>query len=114
MEVQVRPMPGCLMVVLGICTLGVAPLAIKMKEKHWPKTMDEAGMTTRGGKRIEWGEFSEIVKIVTNVDGTVTERYDLRSPKGTVGVYLARIENAQEAFDYIWERLPDSAKAEHD
>lgn len=111
MEVRIRPMPGCLMVILGVCSLGVAPLAIKMKEKHWPRTVDDSGLTTRGGRFVAWPEFTRIVKVVTNVDGTVTERYDLHAPTGTVGIVLSRMEDSQTVFNYIWERLPESAKA---
>lgn len=111
MEVKIIPMPGCLLLILGVCTLGVATLAIKAKEKHWPKVVDDDGLITTGGKRYGWADFTKVVKVVTDVDGTVTERYDLQSAKGTVGLFLGRIENAEEVFNYIWERLPDTAKS---
>ena len=110
MEVRVIPMSGCLMVVLGVFTLGVAPLSIKLKERGWPKSLDEQGLVTRGGKRIAWGEFTEAVKIVTKVQGTVTERYEFRSPKGVVPVVVHRLERGPEALQYIWDRLPEKVR----
>ena len=111
MDIKIVPLSRGLMVVLGVCTLGIAPLAIRMKEKHWPKSVDESGLITRGGKRYAWGDFTKVLKVITNVSGTVTERYDLRASSGTVGIFPGRIQNAQQVMDYIWRRLPEEAKA---
>jgi hypothetical protein len=97
-------------VVLGVFTLGVAPLAIKMKERSWPRLVDEQGLVTRSGSRIAWEEFTRAVKVVTNVQGTVTERYDLTSPKGVVSIVPHRLQDGMEVLEYAWERLPEEAK----
>jgi hypothetical protein len=110
MEVRVIPQSGCMNIVLGVFTLGIAPLAIKMKERSWPKIVDEQGLETRGGKRIAWNEFTKFEKVVTNVQGTVTTRYDLHSPQGLVSLVIYRLEDGQKVLDYVWERLPESAK----
>ena len=110
MEVKVIPMSGCLMLILGIFTLGVAPIAIKLKERGWPKSLDEQGLVTRGGKRIEWSEFTKFEKVITNVQGTITERYDLHSSKGVVSVVVYRLQEGDQVLEYIWQHLPESAK----
>jgi hypothetical protein len=110
MEVKLIPVSGCIQVFLGVFTLGVAPLAIVMQERRWPKNVDEQGLETRGGKRIAWGEFTRIVKVVTNVNGTITERFDLHSEKGKVPVVVYRLMDGPQVLQYIWERLPEKAK----
>ena len=112
MEVKVNPMPGCLMLILGIFTLGIAPIAIKLKERGWPKSLDEHGLITRAGKRIEWSEFTKFEKVITNVQGTITERYDIHSSKGTVAVVVYRLQEGQQVLEYIWQHLPETIKAE--
>ena len=112
MEVKVTAMPGCLMLILGIFTLGVAPIAIKLKERGWPKSLDEQALVTRGGKRIEWIEFTKFEKVITRVQGTTTERYDLHSPKGTVSVVVHRLQEGTQVLEYIWQHLPESAKGD--
>lgn len=110
MEVKVIPLSGCLSLMLGVFTLGVAPIAIKLKERNWPKLLDEQGLVTRGGKFIAWGEFTKFEKVITTVQGTTTERYDLHSPKGTVAVVIYRLVDGEQALDYIWQRLPEATK----
>jgi hypothetical protein len=110
MEAKLIPVSGCMQVVLGVFTLGVAPLAMKLQERGWPKVVDEQGLETRGGLRIPWNEFTNIQKVITNVNGTVTERFELHSPQGKVPVVVYRMENGPQVLQYIWERLPESAK----
>ena len=110
MDVKTIPLNGCLMLILGIFTLGVAPLGIKLKERNWPKLMDEQGLVTRGGKRFAWDEFTRMEKVVTRVQNTWVERYDLHSPKGKVAVVVYRLQNGPEVLAYIQQRLPDKIK----
>ncbi len=110
MEVKVIPMPGCLMLVLGIFTLGIAPILIKLKERSWPKLLDEKGLVTRGGKRIEWIEFTKFERVITRVQGTTTERFDLLSPQGTVSVVVYRLQEGAQVLEYISQHLPDYAR----
>jgi hypothetical protein len=111
MEVKVIPMSGCMMLILGVFTLGVAPIGIKLNERNWPKLLDEQGLVTRGGKRIEWSEFTKFQKVITRVQGTTTERFDLHSPKGIVAVVVYRLQEGDQVLEYIWQRLPESAKS---
>jgi hypothetical protein len=110
LDVKPIPLNGCLMLVLGICTLGIAPLGIKLKERSWPMLLDEEGLVTRGGNRIAWDEFTKIEKVVTRVQGTWVERYDLHSPKGKVSVVVYRLQDGPEILEMIWQRLPDKIK----
>ena len=113
MEVKIIPVSGCMMVFLGVMTLGIAPLAQWIMQKSWPKLVDEQGLVTRGGSRIAWGEFTKAVKVLTHVtrgSSATTEHYELFSPKGKVVVAAYRLENGAAVMDYVWQRLPDSAK----
>jgi hypothetical protein len=113
MEVKLIPVSGCLQIFLGVFTLGVAPLAIWLGERKWPKSADAQGLTTRGGTTIAWDEFTKITKVITRIGQTSnkTEHYELNSPKGKVIVVLYRLENGAQVFDYIWRRLPERIRA---
>lgn len=112
MEVRVLPMSGCMMLFLGVFTLGIAPITIKLKERNWPKRVDEQGLLTRGGKFIAWNEFSKVEKVITKLEGSgiTTERYDLYSPKGTVSIVAYRLVDGDKILQYVWERLPEHVK----
>lgn len=112
MQVNVRPLSGCTTVLLGVFTLGIAPLSIWLKERSWPKELNEQGLLTRGGKFIAWSEFTKVRKVVTRVGGGVTtERYDLHSPKGKVSIVPDRIDDARAVLEYVWDHLPASVRA---
>ena len=108
MEIKPKPVSGCLQIVLGVFTLGIAPLAIWISQRMWPKSVDEQALTTRAGKRIAWNEFTNIKKVITRVGRTAftTEHYELRGSQGKVIVAPYRLENGSQVFDYIWQRLP--------
>ena len=108
MEIKIKPVSGCLQIVLGVFTLGVAPLAVWISQRMWPKSADEQGLITRAGTRIAWDEFSGFKKVITQVGRTAftTEHYELRGSKGKVIVAPYRLENGSQVFDYIWQRLP--------
>lgn len=110
MDVQIKPMSKLVMFILGVFTLGTAPLAIKMTERKWPKRLDEDGLVTRAGKRIRWDEFTKTVKVVTRSGPVITERYDLHSSNGQVQFVAHRLENSEAVFQYIWDHLPVEAK----
>ena len=109
MEVHKIPLSGCSQILLSILTLGVAPLSIWLNERNWPRFMDEQGLITRGGQRMDWTDFNKITKIITEVNtGSVrTEKYELRHPQGKVDVVIYRLENGSQVFDYIWDHLPE-------
>ncbi len=110
MEVRIIQPSGCLMWGLGILTLGIAPLFIKQQQRSWPAYLDDEGVTTRGGKRIAWSEFTRVVRVVTRLtSGTTIERYELHSPHGKVLVPTERLVNGQEVVRFILEHLPASA-----
>ena len=112
MEVKIIPVSGCLMVFLGVFTLGVSPLAIWLSERKWPKNVDEGGITTRSGTQIPWNEFTGIKKVITRIGRTsnTTEHYELSSSEGKVIVVLYRLENGPQVFDYIWRHLPQRVR----
>jgi hypothetical protein len=111
MEVRIIPLGGCLNVFLGVVTLGVAPLSKVIVERSWPKTLDEQGVVTRGGKRIAWNEFTKVVKVITHMRTITTERYELRSPKGKVTIVPYRLVDGQAVWQYAQKHLPDAAKS---
>ncbi len=113
MNVRIIPISGCLQVFLGIMTLGVAPLLAWLNQRSWPKTVDEQGLITRGGKRIAWNEFTRATKVVTRIgrSSTATKHFELKSPKGRVVVAPYRLENGGKVLEYVWQRLPEKAIA---
>jgi hypothetical protein len=112
MEIKIKPVSGCLQIVLGVFTFGVAPLAAWLNERKWPKSVDEQGLTTRGGTRIAWDEFTNIKKVITRIGrtSTTTEHYELSGSKGKIVVAPYRLENGTQVFEYIWRRLPERIK----
>jgi hypothetical protein len=108
MEVQIVKTSGCMTLVLGVFTLGVAPLAIWLQQRNWPARLDEEGLVTRGGKRIVWEEFTRAVRVVTRIaSGVTVERIELHSPKGKVLVPGERLVDGQRVVQYILEHLPE-------
>jgi hypothetical protein len=112
MEVKIIPVSGCIQIFLGVVTFGVAPLAGWLNERKWPKSVDEQGLTTLGGTRIAWDEFTKITKVITRIGQTsnTTEHYELSGSKGKVVVAPYRLENGAQVFDYIWRHLPGGIK----
>jgi hypothetical protein len=108
MEVKIIPVSGCIQIFLGVFTLGVAPLAGWMSQRTWPKSVDEQGLTTRGGTQIAWDDFTKVTKVVTRIGRTsaTTEHYELRGSQGKVVLAPYRLENGTQVFDYIWRQLP--------
>jgi hypothetical protein len=113
MDVRIIPLNGCMQVFLGVFTLGVAPLAIWISERSWPKSVDEQGLTTRGGKQIAWNEFTKVTRVLTRVtrgSSSTVEHFELRSSKGKVVVAAYRLVDGEQVLDYIWRHLPEQAK----
>ena len=112
MDVKIIPVSGCIQIFLGVATFGVAPLAGWINERKWPRSVDEQGLTTRGGARVAWDEFTEIKRVITRIGQTsnTTEHYELSGSKGKVVVAPYRLENGAQVFDYIWRRLPERLK----
>ena len=112
MEIKIIPVSGCIQIFLGVFTLGVAPLAGWLSERRWPQSVDEQGLTTRGGTRIAWNEFTKVTKVITRIGRTSnkTEHYELSGSKGKVVVAPYRLEKGSQVFDYIWRRLPERIK----
>lgn len=108
MDIQVKPLPGCNSVFLGVLSLGIAPLIIKIQERRWPASVDEQGLTTKSGKQIAWQDFTKAVKVIQNTQGTMTERYDLHYADGVVPIVVYRLENGPRVLDYILEHLPET------
>jgi hypothetical protein len=112
MEVKIISMGGCFNIILSVLTLGVYPLAAWINARSWPKSVDEAGLVSRGGRRIAWNEFTGIKKVITQIGrgGGTTEHYELKYPKGKIVVAAYRLVDGDRLLDYIWQRLPDQAK----
>ena len=112
MDVKIIPVSGCIQIFLGVFTLGVAPLAGWLSQRTWPQSVDEQGLTTRGGTRIAWDEFTNVTKVITRIGrtSTKTEHYELSGSKGKVVVAPYRLESGAQVFDYIWRRLPQGVK----
>jgi hypothetical protein len=112
MEIKVKPISGCLNVILTVFTLGVYPLAAWLNMRNWPKRVDEQGLVTRGGKRIAWSEFTKFTKVITDINrgAAKTEHFELRHAGGKVVVAEYRLENGAQILDHLWNHLPEQVK----
>jgi len=112
MEVRLRRQPsGCIYWPLTIMTLGLFALLKSMGERHFVQQMDEMGVVTRGGTRINWNEFTSIerwqAKITRSASApALSDEYLLKSGKGKVLLPPWPTENAKEASDYLFKHLP--------
>jgi hypothetical protein len=113
MGVRVLPLSGCMNVMLGVCTLGIAPLAQYLTERSWPKTLGE-GLVARGGTRIAWDDVTRITHVTTNVNGAQAERYELRTMWGKVNIVVPRLERGREVLAYVLDHVPEGAFAHGD
>ena len=112
MEIKVKPVSGCLNIILTVFTLGVYPLAAWLTARNWPRSVNEQGLVTRGGKKVAWKDVTKITKVVTNINrgAARTEHFELLHAGGKVIVPEYRLENGAQVMEYIWQRLPDQAK----
>jgi hypothetical protein len=109
MEVKIIKLNGCMNVMLAVLTLGVFPLAYFIQTRSWPKLVDESGLTTQGGTRIAWNEFTKITKVTTRVirgSSSTVEHYKLGSQKGKVIVAVYRLVDGPQVFEFITKHLP--------
>lgn len=112
MEIKIKPVSGCLNIALTILTLGVYPLAAWLNQRNWPRSIDEQGLVTRGGKRILWKDFTKFTKVLTKISsGAVrTEHFELFHPGGRVVVAEYRLVDGSQVLDFIWNHLPEPVK----
>lgn len=110
MDVEIKPLSGCMVVTLGILTLGLFPVFNWFNTRSWPKLLDEQGLVTRKGTRIPWDQVTKFRKVVTSMRGATTEHYEMFSPQGKVVVVDYRLVNGGEVLDYIWEHISEEAK----
>ena len=108
MEVTLRPAPmGCLRLGLGIISLGLIPLLLRSRERHFIWRMDDAGFETRGGKRIAWTDVTSVRRVQGRMGGAVLSDELLISTRhGEVSLPLWRAEQPAAVRDYALQRLP--------
>ena len=97
MDVQPYRLSGCLMVFLGVMTLGVSPLFIWLSRRKWPRHLDENGMTLANGNHIPWNEFTRVrkVRVIGQGGALLAERYDLRSTRGKASVVSTHLHDGE-------------------
>ena len=108
MEVTLRPAPmGCLRLMLGIMSLGLIPLLLRMRERHFIWRMDDAGFETRGGRRIAWTEVTAVRRVQGRMGGAVlSDELLVSTRQGTVSLPLWRAEQPAAVREYALRRLP--------
>jgi uncharacterized protein (UPF0276 family) len=75
--------------------------------------MDDQGLTTLKGARIEWNQFTKIRRVITKMgssSNTVAEHYELASTKGKVIVDMYHLMDSEKVIDYIWQHLTEPVK----
>ncbi len=116
MEVERKPMSGCMKVFvnifLGIASVGIIPIVKWANDRKWPKSLDEQGLVTHGGKRIAWNEFTKVIEVIALNKATkeTLVHHELVSRKGKVPLDTDALVNGQQVSDYIFQHLPAEAK----
>jgi hypothetical protein len=108
-EVQLRPgVHGCISMPLGCLTLGLMPLLVRQGEGHFIRRMDEAGIETRNGKRVAWGEIGRAQRTTSRIGsgGNLSDEILLFFPGGRVSLPLWRTVNAEESLGFLLAHLP--------
>jgi hypothetical protein len=54
-------------------TLGLGSLLLWLRTLAWPLTVDEAGITLRGRRRVGWGEITKIGVSRSYLDGHISQ-----------------------------------------
>ncbi len=111
MEIKLLPRPfGCVLVPVQILTLGLATLALRAAERHFPKRMDDDGVETRGGKQIKWAAITG-VRPIRHVMGpkVIAEEVIFDSPQGRFALHSRRIANYEEMKAFALARVPKTA-----
>jgi hypothetical protein len=111
MEVTLRPpFGGCLMLLLGVLTLGAYPLIRRLGERHFIARMDDQGFETRGGTRVGWGDITHVEHVVGEMYGArLSDEYVVRSPQGRSSLAVWRATDGIAALDYLVARVPQEA-----
>jgi len=112
MEVTLRaPLPGCLIALVSVMTLGLYPILRRTAERRFIRRMDDAGIETRGGARIAWRDIDGVRHVIGKVEGvTRSDEYLIHAGKRTISLPLWRIENAAAARDFLVSRLPPGVR----
>lgn len=112
MDVQTKGSTTCLMIFLGVLTLGIGPLLVWLQQRNWPRRVDAGGITTRGGQHIPWQAFTHMTYSRTRIQaGYEVERYDLYGPKIHVIVPTERLVDGPLVVETILQHLPEQVKA---
>jgi uncharacterized Tic20 family protein len=109
MEVRAVTLGGCALLIFGVMSLGIAPLAIWWSMRRWPNWVDDQGLRLRSGAQIGWQQVTRVVKVISDVNGTVVTRYDLHSKIGVIRVVPDRLHGGDEVLGFILQRVPPSA-----
>jgi hypothetical protein len=111
-EVELRPgVHGCVSVPLGCLTLGLVPLLTRQGEGHFIRRMDEAGIETRNGRRLAWGEIGRAQRTTSRIGagGNLSDEILLFGPGSRVSLPLWRTVNAEASLSYLLAHLPPQA-----
>jgi hypothetical protein len=114
MVVRIHPLSGCLLLVLGLFTLGVAPLAIWLVRRRWPAGLDERGIDLANGARVQWSDVRGVKRVHVLLEGReVAQRFDLdTATAGRVSFVMGQIGNSDEVMDYVFAHLPERARTQ--
>lgn len=106
LQVELLALPWWLMLTFGVMSAGVAPLVIWLAERRWPRVVDAEGITTRAGVRVRWHEITRVEHVVTTVNRTRTERWDVHAPGITIAVVAYRLRAGHDVLDTIMRHVP--------
>ena len=105
MTITYGRMPGCLTLLLGVTTLGVANAAIYLTMRRWPAVVDENGLLLRDGTRVRWDDITVGREIITQMRGVTARRMELQSTHGAISLPFERMLDADRVMQCIDKHL---------
>jgi hypothetical protein len=105
-------MNGCLFAFFALMTLGTVPLLLRMGEWHFIRRMDDAGLETRGGRRIAWSDVTGIRRVIGTMNGAqIANEIIVRASRRKASLMLSRCINGAEAEAYLLGHVPPNVGA---
>jgi hypothetical protein len=94
------------LVALAIFTLGIGTLVLLIVSRGYVETLDDEGVTSRGGKRLVWSDLTAVRPRYVRRPGGRAYLNDvtLTFGAGSVSVFPAVLDNGPEVLEWLRRR----------
>jgi len=100
-------MHGCLVLMLAVCTLGVANLVIWLSRRKWPVYADNAGVVLGNGTHIPWSSTRKVTHVTTKIAGGAhVHRFSVDYEGGRWELPYERLVEPEKVLNFILARVP--------